>query len=136
MNSILIDSSTLLAMVDAGDKYHVAAAAFARVQATATFYLPEPVFIETMVLTKARLGAKPAVELGNRIMESARFPILHMIEGDRHTTWEIFSRYTDKDWSYVDCSILAMARRLGLSEVFTFDRHFDQMAELARVPVE
>ncbi len=121
-------------MVDAGDKYHAAAAAFAQAQATATFYTLETVFIETMVLTKARLGAKPAVELGNRIMASTRFPILYLTAEDRRITWEIFSRYTDKDWSYVDCSILAAARRLQVSQVITFDRHFDQMAELMRVP--
>ena len=67
-------------------------------------------------------------------MESVRFPILYLTAEDRRATWEIFSRYTDKDWSYVDCSILAVARRLQTSQVFTFDQHFDQMAELARVP--
>lgn len=136
MKSLLIDTSALLAMVDAGDKYHAAAVAFVRARLPAIFYLPETVFIETMVLTKARLGAGPAVELGNRIMASTYFPLLYLTMEDRQATWEIFSRYTDKDWSYVDCSILALARRLEVAEVFTFDRHFDQMAGLTRVPAE
>ena len=44
------------------------------------------------------------------------------------------THYTDKQWSYVDCSILAVARRLQIAQVFGFDRHFDQMADLTRVP--
>lgn len=53
MNSpMLVDSGALLAMVDAGDKYHAPAAAFAHRSTTSKFYLPETVFIETMVLVK------------------------------------------------------------------------------------
>lgn len=53
----------------------------------------------------------------------------------RATTWEIFSHYTDKNWSYVDCSLLAAARRLRIAEIFTFDQYFDQMPEVKRVPM-
>lgn len=121
-------------MIDASDQYHPAAAAFARAHATATFYVPDTVSTETMVLVKARLGARPAVELGTRIMHSDHFPIISLSAEDRRNTWDIFSHYTDKDWSYVDCSILAVARRLRVFEVFAFDRHFDQMVELTRMP--
>lgn len=132
--SMLIDSSALLAMVDVGDKYHAPAAKFARDHSKEIFHLPEPVFIETMLLVKARLGTQPAVELGNRLQASARFVVTPWAPEARQATWEIFSRYTDKDWSYVDCSLLAAARRLRVSEIFTFDRHFDQMPDVAREP--
>jgi hypothetical protein len=41
--------------------------------------------------------------------------------------WDIFEKYDDKQWSYVDCSLLAIARRLMLRRIFTFDHHFQQM---------
>lgn len=111
MKQFLVDSGALLAMIDAGDENYAAAAAFAHGNTNAIFYLPDTVFVETMVLTKARLGAKPAVELGNQIMESSQFLVVYLDTEGRRVTWDIFSRYTDKDWSYVDCSILALARR-------------------------
>lgn len=53
--TLLIDSGALLAMIGAGDKHYTPAAAFARSHATAIFYLPETVFIET---SDARAGVK------------------------------------------------------------------------------
>ena len=58
MTRVLIDSGAFLAMVDATDRHHAEAAAFLRAEAGATFYVADTVFAETMVLTKARLGAK------------------------------------------------------------------------------
>lgn len=134
MTSFLIDRGALPALIDAGDTHYPAAAAFVQVNATATFYLPDTVFAEAMVLIKARLGTKPAVELGERLMKSSHFEIIRLTAEDRRVTWEIFSHYTDKDWSYVDCSLLALACRLGVFEIIALDRHFDQMPELTRLP--
>lgn len=122
-------------MIDTRDQYHTAAAAFARANPHSVFYVPDTVFAETMVLTKARLGARRAVDFGERVLRSSHFLIVYLTADDRNSTWNIFSRYLDKDWSYVDCSILAIARRLQISQVFTFDHHFDQMPQLTRVPI-
>lgn len=134
MKQILIDSSALLALVDASDQHHEPAAVFARANPTAMYYLPDTIFAETMVLTKARLGAKAAIELGERLMESRHFVIIYLTADDRRMTWDIFRRYADKHWSYVDCSIMAMTQRLEITEVLSFDHHFDQMPEIFRVP--
>ncbi|HOU15657.1 MAG TPA: PIN domain-containing protein [Anaerolineae bacterium] len=132
--ALLVDSGALLAMIDAGDKYHASAAAFVQSDRASKFHVPETVFIETMVLVKARLGAQAAVELGMRLTNSTWFVMLPWTRAERQATWQIFSRYTDKNWSYVDCSLLAAARRLRISEIFTFDQYFDQMPEVKRVP--
>jgi predicted nucleic acid-binding protein len=52
----------------------------------------------------------------------------------RDRTWEIFSRFHDKDWGYADCAILAVAREMDVSSVFSFDHHISQMVELTRLP--
>ncbi len=134
MKQLLIDTGALLAMLDANDKHHAPAASFARANVKAQFFLPETIFIETMVLVKSRLGADAAVMLGERLQSSPHFSIVNFTNEDRQLTWNIFSRYSDKELSYVDCSLFAVARRLKIFEVFAFDHHFKQMAELTLLP--
>ena len=43
-------------------------------------------------------------------------------------------KYDDKDWSYTDCALLALAEHLKISEVFAFDEDFDQMPGMTRYP--
>jgi len=131
---MLIDSGALLAMVDRHDAHHGAAKAFLRKPPTASYIISDLIFAETMTLVKARLGAQPAITLGQRLMQSSQFTLITLTDLDRQDTWAIFSRYSDKAWSYADCSMLAVARRLGVTDVFAFDHHFDQMGEVRRVP--
>lgn len=134
MKQFIVDSGALLAMVDRRDRYHQQAAEFVSEQPDALFYLPELIFAETMTLVKVRLGANAAVELGSRIQESDMFKVVELDQSVRDGTWEIFSRFSDKGWSYADCAILAVARQMGVSAIFSFDHHISQMAELTRLP--
>jgi predicted nucleic acid-binding protein len=134
--SILVDSGALLAMADPRDRYAAAARRFLEVMTDAFYVVPDTVFSEAMTLVKARLGAAAAVSVGSRLQESTLFQLRYLEPGDHRAAWQIFARYMDKDWSYVDCSILAFAQRQGIEEVFAFDHHFDQMIALglSRVP--
>lgn len=133
---ILADSSALFAMVDSRDQSARAARAFLVEAQDAVSLVADTVFSEAMTLIKARLGAATAVEVGSRMRDSTRFRPQHLEPSDHRVTWEIFARHTDKEWSYVDCSILALAQRMDGGEVFAFDRPLEQMAGLGltRVP--
>jgi len=131
----LVDSSALLALMNRADQHYSPATLFVRSHVGDGFHVPDTVFTETMTLIKARLGVGPAVDLGSRIRASVVFALVPLTPEDYEATWGIFSRYTDKEWSYVDCSMLAIARRLGIPNMIAFDHHFDQMVELTRVPI-
>ena len=133
MKTILVDSSFLLAMVDRGDKHHPEAIDFLRRLGKVTLLVTSHIFDEAMTLIKVRLGSEVAVRTGRQLRLSTLFRLTHVTEGDDEAAWEIFSRYTDKDWSYTDCSCLAVVRKLGITEVLSFDHHFDQMGKV-RLP--
>ena len=82
------------------------------------------------------MGSQAAVTVGTRLLSTSTFSFYRLTDEDAELTWRIFTRYTDKEWSYVDCSLLALSRRLDVEQVFAFDHHFTQMAQLglARVP--
>jgi uncharacterized protein len=134
MNQFLIDSGAFLALLDTRDKFHANAKQFAQANRAATFFIPEFIFAETMTLVKGRLGAKAAIQLGEQIQKSDQFRLVYLTDEERQAIWNLFSRYSDKDWSYADCSLLALAQRVQITAVFSFDRHISQMAQLTRVP--
>ena len=133
MKTILVDSSFLLAMVDRDDKHHPEVIDFLKKLERAILLVTSHIFDEAMTLIKARLGSEIAVRTGQQLRLSTLFRLVYVTERDDEAAWEIFSQYTDKDWSYTDCSCLAMMRRLGITEVLSFDHHFDQMGTV-RLP--
>ncbi len=128
MTTLLIDTSALHALNYARDDHHARAVAyFKSLAGRVKPILTEWVFIETMNLTKARLGPAYAIAFGRQLKASKAFYPVLLNDLDKQTTWEIFEQYHDKAWSYTDCSLLAVARRLTIRRIFTFDHHFQQM---------
>jgi len=133
VKTVLVDSSFLLAMVDGDDTHHPEAIDLLRGLGKVTLLVPSHIFDEAMTLIKVRLGTEVAIRTGRQLRLSTLFRLIHITEGDDEAAWEIFSQYTDKDWSYTDCSCLAVMRKLGITEVLSFDHHFDQMG-MVRLP--
>jgi len=133
VKTALVDSSFLLAMVDRDDKHHPEAVGFLRGLGKVTLLVTSHIFDEAMTLIKGRLGSEIAIRTGRQLRLSTLFRLIHISEGDDEAAWEIFRQYTDKDWSYTDCSCLAVMRKLGITEVLSFDHHFDQMG-MVRLP--
>lgn len=128
MSTILIDTSALHALNYARDDNHTRAVVYFKLLAGRVKpILTDWIFVETMNLTKARLGPAYAIAFGRHLKASKAFYPVVVNDLDKQTTWEIFEQYHDKAWSYTDCSVLAVARRLGLRRIFTFDHHFVQM---------
>ncbi len=128
MSTLLIDTSALHALHYARDNNHAKAVAhFKLLAGRVKPILTEWVFLETMNLTKARLGPTYAIDYGRRLKTSKAFYPLILTDIDKRATWDIFEQYDDKQWSYVDCSLLAVAQRLKIQRIFAFDHHFKQM---------
>ena len=48
------------------------------------------------------------------------------VSTDYVEAWEIFKKYFDKDFSFTDCTSFAVMKIRKISEVFSFDKHFEQ----------
>ena len=98
------------------------------------FFIADLVFIETMTLVKKRLGTNVAIRLGLELRENPVFSWIPLSSQLEQETWAAFSLYDDKDWSYVDCELLVLAKKLKIAEVFSFDNHFRQMPGVCCIP--
>lgn len=127
-NQCIVDTSAIYALVDRTDPNHWRAAHFLKQSTTrGTLLLSNHVFDEIMTLTKARLGAHVAVQLGIRLRNSQVLQMIIFSTAEEMHTWRIFSQYHDKAWSYTDCACLAIAQQRDVQKAFSFDHHFAQM---------
>ncbi|MFL6198200.1 MAG: type II toxin-antitoxin system VapC family toxin [Thermoanaerobaculia bacterium] len=133
---ILIGTGAIFAFVTRTDIHHEAAKRFVRewLDQEGIFVLLDVVFAETMTLLKARLGPEVAVRVGRELRQNSAYAWLTVGDEGERDTWAVFQRFTDKEWSYKDCAVLASARREKISAVFAFDRHFLQMPSIERHP--
>ena len=96
--------------------------------------LADVVFAETMTLLKIRLGAEIAVRVGRELRDSLVYSWATLGPDGERDAWAVFQKFDDKDWSYTDCSLLAVSRRSGVRGIFAFDRHFSRMRGLVKRP--
>ena len=128
MTEILVDTSALVAMADADDRGHGDVSKwFMNHAQDIRLVLTDYVFDECMTLMKSRFGTEAAISFGQRLRSSQFCQFVHLAPQDEDATWQIFTQYSDKDWSYTDCSCLAVMRRLGIQRALATDHHFRQM---------
>jgi uncharacterized protein len=133
---VLIDTGAVYAFVTRTDPHHEDAKRFVKewLEKQGIFVLSDVVFAETMTLLKARLGPEIAIQVGRELRHNVAYSWLILGSDGERETWAVFQRFTDKEWSFTDCAVLALARREKIPLVFAFDRHFLQMPEIQRVP--
>jgi uncharacterized protein len=136
MMRALIDTGAIYAITASGDLHHREAAQFMRnwIKRDGIFLLSDLVFIETMTLAKRRLGPDVAIRLGWELRENPVFSWISLSADLEQETWAAFRSYDDKEWSYTDCELLVLAKRLKIPDVFTFDDHFRQMPGIRCLP--
>jgi uncharacterized protein len=91
------------------------------------------VFDETVTWLRLRVSIQASIEIGHVLREEHIY--IALSEAEDYATWETFCRYSDKLWSYTDCSLLVVAQRLAIFEILSFDQHIRQMAGLGIVCV-
>lgn len=128
MNEVFVDTSALVALADADDHDHEAVSGWFAGHAMKTrLVITDYVFDECMTLMKSRFGTDAAISFGQRIRSSGFCRFVHLTPQDESATWQVFNQYSDKQWSYTDCSSLTVMRRLGIDQALATDHHFRQM---------
>lgn len=124
--STFVDTSALLAVLDADDARHARATrTWARLlSGGARLVTTSYVLVETFALAQARLGLEAVQTLHADIV-----PVLQVIWIDEvlhRTAMTALLTARKRDLSLVDCVSFEAMRQAGAAEVFAFDRHFVQ----------
>ena len=127
--NLLADSAAWLALYDRGDKYHTRAQRAFRelAERKVTFVVTDYLIAEATTLILGRAGHASAVLCGDWLLNSPRVRLIRVDIDLWGEAWQLFKRYDDKMFSFVDCLSFAVMRHEQLIDAFTFDHHFAQM---------
>jgi predicted nucleic acid-binding protein len=67
-----------------------------------------------------------AVELRDRLVSSPQVEIVQTTHADEAQGWQLFGQHGDKEWGMTDCVSFIIMRRMGVTDVLSFDNHFAQ----------
>jgi predicted nucleic acid-binding protein len=129
MKQIFADTNGWIALSSKRDQLHEAAVKINRdlLRSGHRYVTTNFILDETYTGLRMKVGHLAAVDFGERQRKSKTVQIIRITEEMEEEAWEMFKQYTDKDFSFTDCTSFVLMRRLGLTEAFTSDHHFEQM---------
>lgn len=129
MKPFFIDTSGWCALYDKSDANHETVIPFwgETAKKNGTLYTSDYALDETLTLLKVRIDHTAAARFGRIILSSKVINIIPVTKSRWETAWELFIKYSDKSFSFTDCTSFAIMYEFGLKEAFAFDKHFQQM---------
>jgi len=139
MKKLFVDTGAWIALNNAKDSHHKSALNANKdfLDASYFYVTSDYVLDETYTLLRFDVGHKRSVEFGNEMTglhKKGKINIVHINQVVREKAWEIFEKYSDKDFSFTDCTSFIVMELLSINEAFSFDKHFDQY-EFIRLPI-
>lgn len=132
MRRVFFDTSAYVALAHTRDQFH--ADAVRLVERVIADRLPRVttnyVLAEAHTLIRRKCGHVVAVQFGEGIRRDVVAGSLNIVYAEAaldDAAWEIFKKYADQDFSFVDCTSFAWLREHPECEVFAFDEDFTWM---------
>ena len=139
LKRLFIDTGAWIALNNKKDKYHTnAVKANKDFLDKGYFYITSDYILdETYTLLRSDVGHKRAVEFGKEVKslkETDKIRIVYINQDILDKAWEIFEKYSDKDFSFTDCTSFIVMETVEINEALSFDKHFEQYG-FTRLPI-
>jgi uncharacterized protein len=125
---LFVDTSAWIALHDKCDQNHQKAVMKSedikkkRIQLITSEY----VFDEAVTLIRHRMSHHAAVVFGDSLLNSSIVAIVDIAGDVRRKAWDLFKTFSDKEFSFTDCTSFVLMEKLKIERAFAFDRHFTQ----------
>lgn len=124
---LFVDTGAWIALEVSNDQNHRPAVSFFRSEGYLFRWVTTNwVLSETVTWLRRRSNHAAALRFGDRLRSSKQVLLVHVAPPHEERAWEIFARYDDKDFGYVDCTSFAVMESMGIEQAFSFDKHFRQ----------
>ena len=132
-----IDTSAFLALENRKDEYHKPALMFRHslLESKESLVTSDYVLDESHTIIRLRAGHKIAVQFGEMIQATGLIEVKYLTKEIFREAWHIFKSFSDKEFSFTDCTSFALMESLQIKTAFTFDDHFNQYGKFGVKPV-
>ena len=130
--SIIIDTNVICALYNREDSLYEKAQ---RVKPLFTEYKPVVsnfILVEIYTILSQRVSKKFSIEFGENIDRDRVFTVVWINRKLEKDVWSIFASIKDKNFSYVDASILAVMKKEKIKHLLSFDAGFEGIQEQFR----
>ncbi len=132
MKRIFIDTWAWVALLDRQDRNHEKAGQMNdKLLDDGYFFVTSNfVFGEALTALRYRVGYEESLhfrEVFTQLIKGRLLKVWRVTEAIEDQAWQIFTKYHDQDFSWVDCTSFALMKREKLLEAFTEDHHFRVM---------
>jgi predicted nucleic acid-binding protein len=128
MRRIFADAAYYVGLLLKHDDLHDAAAAKGVELAANPCVTTDAVLVEVLAFTSNKGAAlrAGAVELVDELVAATNVTIVHQSADLFFAGVDLYRRRLDKGYSLTDCMSMVVCHELGLDDVLTHDRHFEQ----------
>jgi len=122
--TLFVDTSALIAVLDADDEFHAPAKTYwaAGNRADLLWTTSNYVVLETFAVIQRRLGMQAVTVFLNDVL-----PVINIewLDANIHNAGVMaLTTAQRRNLSLVDCTSFALMRQLSIHQAFSFDRHF------------
>jgi uncharacterized protein len=89
---------------------------------------------DSLTLLRSRREPERALMLGERLFSGELAEIYYISPEDIEESWRTFRRFSDKGWSFTDCTSKVVIEKFGIARAFSFDQDFRQFGSVVVVP--
>ncbi len=124
-----VDTSFWCALYDLGDINHDSAKKlWAKLSETPVKLITSDyIFDETVTVVSSRIGHQAGIKLGKTLLESKVVTMVRVNEEYFNSGWTLLQSYSDKKYSFTDCTSFAIMQNFELNNALAYDHHFKQM---------
>ena len=123
MNTVFVDTGAWYALTDRKDPDHAAVTEAFR-EHRDRLLTSNYILDETLTLVRFRLGWRVAHRLGETLRTGGLARVERISPRDEESAWAIFSTWSDKAFSFTDCTSFALCERLRVRLCLAIDQDF------------
>ena len=114
---IFVDTSGWFASIVPSDQDHEIAKEWF-LQNQEPLFTTDYVIDETLTLFRSRAERTRALQIGEEFFHGLLTSVHYLNEEEIIETWDTFKKFSDKDWSFTDCSSKVIIEKFGITHAF------------------